>query len=85
MGTAQGVKFRLERFEWASPHELEVAGRWSGVEPGRLEGAVRHVHAGEAYLSHTVLDGRYVLRLAVGNMRTTEADVRRAWELLQEL
>ena len=39
---------------------------------------------GEAYLSHTVLDGRYVLRLAVGNQRTTEGDVRRAWELLQE-
>jgi aromatic-L-amino-acid/L-tryptophan decarboxylase len=39
---------------------------------------------GEAYLSHTVLDDRYVLRLAVGHHRTTEADVRRAWELLQE-
>jgi aromatic-L-amino-acid decarboxylase len=39
---------------------------------------------GEAYLSHTVLDGRYVLRLAVGHHRTTEGDVRRAWELLQE-
>ena len=39
---------------------------------------------GEAYLSHTVLDGRYVLRLAVGHHRTTEDDVRRAWELLQE-
>jgi len=39
---------------------------------------------GEAYLSHTVLDGRYVLRLAVGNQRTTEDDVRRAWGLLQE-
>jgi aromatic-L-amino-acid decarboxylase len=38
---------------------------------------------GEAYFSHTRLDDRYVLRLAVGNMRTTEADVRRAWELLQ--
>ncbi len=39
---------------------------------------------GEAYLSHTVLDGRYVLRLAVGHHRTTENDVGRAWELLQE-
>lgn len=39
---------------------------------------------GEAYLSHTVLDGSYVLRLAVGNHRTTEDDVRRAWELLLE-
>ena len=38
---------------------------------------------GEVYLSHTRLDGRYVLRLAVGNMRTTEADVGRAWEVLR--
>ena len=41
--------------------------------------------SGEAYLSHTVLDGRVVLRFAVGHHRTTEEDVRRAWELLQEL
>jgi aromatic-L-amino-acid/L-tryptophan decarboxylase len=27
---------------------------------------------GEAYLSHTVLDGTYVLRLATGNLRTTD-------------
>jgi aromatic-L-amino-acid/L-tryptophan decarboxylase len=39
--------------------------------------------SGEVFLSHTRLDDRYVLRLAVGNMRTTEADVRRVWELLQ--
>jgi aromatic-L-amino-acid decarboxylase len=37
---------------------------------------------GEVFLSHTKLDDRYVLRLAVGNARTTEADVRRAWEVL---
>jgi aromatic-L-amino-acid decarboxylase len=37
---------------------------------------------GEVYLSHTKLDERYVLRLAIGNARTTEADVARAWELL---
>jgi aromatic-L-amino-acid/L-tryptophan decarboxylase len=39
--------------------------------------------SGEAFLSHTALDGRYVLRLAVGNGRTTEADVRRAWDALR--
>ena len=39
---------------------------------------------GEIFLSHTRLDGRYVLRLAVGNLRTTEAHVRRAWTLLQD-
>jgi aromatic-L-amino-acid decarboxylase len=38
--------------------------------------------SGEIFLSHTRLDGRYVLRLAIGNARTTEDDVRRAWEVL---
>jgi aromatic-L-amino-acid decarboxylase len=38
---------------------------------------------GEIFLSHTKLNGRYVLRLAIGNARTTEADVRRAWETLR--
>jgi len=39
---------------------------------------------GEVFLSHTSLGGRYVLRLAIGNIRTTEADVRRVWDLLRE-
>jgi aromatic-L-amino-acid/L-tryptophan decarboxylase len=39
---------------------------------------------GEVFLSHTKLDGRYVLRLAVGHLRTTEDDVRRAWDVLRE-
>jgi aromatic-L-amino-acid decarboxylase len=38
--------------------------------------------SGEIFLSHTRLDGRYVLRLAIGNARTTEEDVRHAWEVL---
>jgi aromatic-L-amino-acid/L-tryptophan decarboxylase len=38
---------------------------------------------GEIFISHTRLDGRYVLRLAIGNARTTEADVWRGWEVLQ--
>jgi aromatic-L-amino-acid decarboxylase len=38
---------------------------------------------GEIFLSHTRLGGRYVLRLAVGNARTTEEDVRIAWDVLR--
>ncbi len=38
---------------------------------------------GEAFLSHTRLDGRFVLRLAIGNARTTEDDVRAAWDVLR--
>jgi aromatic-L-amino-acid decarboxylase len=39
---------------------------------------------GELFLSHTKLDGRFTLRLAVGNIRTEESHVRRAWALLNE-
>lgn len=39
--------------------------------------------SGEAFLSHTKLRGRYVLRLAIGNIRTERSHVARAWELLR--
>ena len=39
--------------------------------------------SGEAFLSHTRLGNRFVLRLAVGNFRTTEDDVRLAWDVLR--
>ena len=40
--------------------------------------------SGEVFLSHTRIDGRYALRLAIGHVRTTEVHVKRAWELLRE-
>ena len=39
--------------------------------------------SGEVFLSHTHLRDRYVLRLAIGNERTTEDDVRVAWDVLR--
>jgi aromatic-L-amino-acid/L-tryptophan decarboxylase len=39
--------------------------------------------SGEVFLSHTRFAGRYQLRLAIGNFRTTEEDVRLAWEVLR--
>jgi aromatic-L-amino-acid/L-tryptophan decarboxylase len=48
------------------------------------EALLERVNAsGEVFLSHTRLDGRYVLRLAVGNARTSEDDVRLAWDVLR--
>ncbi len=38
---------------------------------------------GEAFLSHARLGGRFVLRLAIGNARTAEDDVRVAWDVLR--
>ena len=40
--------------------------------------------SGEAFLGPTRLNGRLVLRLAIGNVKTTEAHVARTWELLRE-
>jgi aromatic-L-amino-acid decarboxylase len=39
---------------------------------------------GEVFLSPTVLRDRTVLRLAIGNLRTTRADVERAWAVLRD-
>ena len=48
------------------------------------EALLERVNAtGAMFLSHTRLDGRFVLRLAIGNARTTEDDVRLAWDVLR--
>ena len=39
---------------------------------------------GEVFMSHTRLDNRFVVRLAIGNLRTTEAHVSRAWDILRD-
>jgi aromatic-L-amino-acid/L-tryptophan decarboxylase len=48
------------------------------------EAIMERVNAsGEIFLSHTKLDGRFVLRLAIGSSRTTEEDVGLAWDVLR--
>ncbi len=39
--------------------------------------------SGEIFISHTVLENRYVLRMAIGQLQSTEADVRQAWDVLR--
>jgi aromatic-L-amino-acid/L-tryptophan decarboxylase len=60
-----------------------VCFRRSGLDDENEELLARVNETGELFISHTKLGGRYVLRLAIGNERTTEADVRRAWDVLQ--
>jgi aromatic-L-amino-acid/L-tryptophan decarboxylase len=38
--------------------------------------------SGEVFLSHTRLNGRFAIRLAIGNLHTTEEHVRQAWTRL---
>lgn len=70
----------------AHPRDLRGASEEVEAHLNRLnEALLAAVNAtGEVFLSHTKLNGRYTLRLAVGNLRTTEAHVARAWEILQE-
>ncbi|MDQ3687324.1 MAG: pyridoxal-dependent decarboxylase [Acidobacteriota bacterium] len=84
------------RFELLAPVEMAVVcfrGREFGGQPGRQltdkelnalnERLLERVNAtGEAYLTHTSLRGRRALRVAVGNVLTTERHLARVWELL---
>jgi len=80
-------------FEVVAPSPFSVVcfrARFPGAPPeeedARNQALMDAVNAtGEAYLSHTKIAGRTVLRLAIGNIRTEERHVRRAWELLREV
>ena len=39
---------------------------------------------GRVFLSHTEMDGRYCIRLAIGNIRTDWRHVEAAWQLARE-
>lgn len=41
--------------------------------------------SGVAYLSHTTVEGRMAMRIAVGGWRTSRSDVERTWRALQEV
>jgi len=80
-----------ERWRVVAPHPLSVVCfRYvADVAPGDADSDARNARivecvnaTGEAFLSTTKLDGRLAIRLAIGNERTIEADVARAWELL---
>lgn len=70
-------------WELCAPHPFSVVCFRRDVPDEENEALLARVNAtGELFLSHTRLSGRYVLRLAIGNARTTEADVRHAWAVI---
>ncbi len=40
--------------------------------------------AGKMYFTHTVIDGKYVLRMCIGQTNTNEEHVRQAWKTIQQ-
>ena len=92
---AQGFAAFIDRepaFERMAPVPFSVV--CFRARPGGLEGAdldgfnlrlLERVNAsGEVFLSHTRLDGGIALRVAIGNLGTTESDVERCQRLLVE-
>jgi aromatic-L-amino-acid decarboxylase len=79
-------------WELMAPHPFSVVCfRYApaGVPPEQLDSLneclLEAVNAtGEIFISHTKINGHYVLRLAIGNLRTTREDVAAAWRVLRE-
>jgi aromatic-L-amino-acid decarboxylase len=80
----EGWVDQADGWEVCAPrHFSTVCFRLEG-EDERNRRLLERVNAsGEIFISHAVLNGRYVLRLAVGQLTTTEDDVRRAWDVLR--
>ena len=80
-----------EDWEVMAPSPLSVVcfrARFDGTAEEGDRGNERIMDAvnasGDAYLSHTRLADRTVLRLAIGNAGTSELHVARAWSLLRD-
>jgi aromatic-L-amino-acid/L-tryptophan decarboxylase len=78
-------------WEVLAPHPLSVV-CFRYAPPGLDEAAVEALNAaimhavnatGEVFISHTKIDGRYAIRLAIGNLRTQRGDVEHAWRVLR--
>jgi aromatic-L-amino-acid/L-tryptophan decarboxylase len=75
---------------------VEVEPGWEVVAPHAFSAVCfRHVEAdnhevaraatatGELFVASSMLRGQSIIRLAIGNAGTTEADIRRSWEVLR--
>lgn len=71
-------------FERMAPVPFSVVCfRYKGTDEQNRAILDRVNSSGKAYLSHTVLDGHVVLRIAIGNLGTTWDDVAQTWELVR--
>ncbi|HXP89268.1 MAG TPA: pyridoxal-dependent decarboxylase [Bryobacteraceae bacterium] len=77
---------RDERFEIAAPTLFSlVCFRYRGSDEENRELLDRINATGRAFLSGTQLHGRFVLRLAIGNLAASREDVMETWELVRSL
>jgi aromatic-L-amino-acid decarboxylase len=75
---------RDDRFEVVAPTPFSlVCFRYRGTDAQNRELIDRVNASGDAFLSHTALNGSTVIRLAIGNIKTTREDIRLVWERIQ--
>lgn len=89
VGLAQWFADRVatdDRFELLAPHPLALVtfALRAGDQAGReLLDAVNS--SGQAYLTHTVVNGRFAIRLAIGGVLTERRHLEQLWQLLDSL
>jgi len=72
-----------DRFEIVAPHPFSLVCFRLTAGDAVSQALLERVNAdGRFYLTHTRVDGAYVLRMAVGSPRTTESDIDALWSLL---
>jgi aromatic-L-amino-acid decarboxylase len=69
-------------WEVVAPHPFSTV-CFRHVEADNDEIARRATATGELFVATTKLRGQTIIRLAIGNERTTEADIHRAWEVIR--
>jgi aromatic-L-amino-acid decarboxylase len=80
----EGYVLETPGWEVCAPRRFSlVCFRREGSDQDNLAILERVNRSGEMFITHTRLDGRVVLRLAVGSARTTEDDIDRAWAALR--
>ena len=71
------------RFERVAPVPFSVVCfRYRGSDEENLAIEERVNRSGQAFISHTALNRKIVLRVAIGNLATTWDDVEAAWKLI---
>jgi aromatic-L-amino-acid decarboxylase len=74
------------KFERVAPAPFSVVCfRFNGSDEQNKALLERANATGEVFISHTALNGQYVLRVAIGNLATTRNDVQQVWQLLQKI
>ena len=73
------------RFERVAPVPFStICFRFKGTDEQNHK-LIKHVNeTGKFFLSHTELNGRVVIRVAIGNLGTTSADLAECWQILQD-